>query len=232
MRNMVYEGQVNFFDVFIDTTKIIENTPQEKMKSKTNVLGGDTVFCVVKGEVIEYMATGESWESSSNEVQIYQLQRKDCQLYSTLKETDIGVTAFFTKEEAEHTAEEYRKGKDIIYAADMQSVEIHAYSYIRECDGRKMTAFYADLGNGYLYIKEFYTFHHIVKKTPKCIKKFMEQQEFKSDRVEIRTENTSPLNMFIGGEKVFYPEFKNMYRCHDEQSEWIYAEAGYTKAIG
>ncbi len=79
-----------------------------------------------------------------------------------------------------------------------------------------MTAFYCDLGDDMYYIKEFVTYHHIIKGR-KAIKKFMEQQEFEYD-------NPKKIDGFV-------PHFKNMYKC-TEQSDWDYAECEYTYAVG
>ena len=104
----------------------------------------------------------------------------------------------------------------IILAGDIKPICTVAYSYIRDCDNRKMTAFYCDLGDGMYYIKEFMTFHHITK-DKKASKKFMEQQEFKYGKPK-------EIDCFV-------PHFKNMYKC-TEQSNWDYAECEYTYAVG
>ena len=80
-----------------------------------------------------------------------------------------------------------------------------------------MTAFYTDIGNGMLYMKEFMSYHHVVENTPKNITHFMEQKEFSIPGVH-------RVN--------FTPGFKNMYRTKKPGDSWIYAEAGYSAAIG
>ena len=105
---------------------------------------------------------------------------------------------------------------DIILAEDINPLNIVAYSYVRKCDNRTMTAFYCDLGEDMYYTKEFMTFHHICKGKNQ-VKKFMEQQEFKY-------ENPQEIQGYV-------PHFKNMYKCV-KPSDWLYADHRYVYAVG
>ena len=81
-----------------------------------------------------------------------------------------------------------------------------------------MIAFYSELENGMLYVREFITFHHIVgaDKKEKAIKRFMNQQDFKYSKIK---------------QIDYKPIFKNMYRIR-QKYDWDYAEAGHSYAIG
>lgn len=175
---------------------------------------GQTVYLVNKADVIKCTVSGETWIYGDCE-RGYKLI-KEIGLYGVTNE-ELGETAFTDYEQAKQKADEYLKSHDgIILAGDIKPISAVAYSYIRDCDNREMTAFYCDLGDDMYYIKEFMTFHHIIK-GKKAIKKFMEQQEFKRD-------NTKEIDGFV-------PNFKNMYKC-TEQSNWDYAECGYAYAVG
>ncbi len=179
---------------------------------------GQAVYLVNKADVIKCKVSYDenSWicgENNRGYRLIKDIGGYDC----TWNDRILGKEAFTDYESAKQKADEYLKSHDgIILAGDIKPIDTVAYSYIRDCDSRKMTAFYCDLGDDVYYIKEFMTFHHIIK-GKKAIKKFMEQQEFKYD---------SPKEI-----DYFVPHFKNMYKC-TEQSDWDYAECGYTYAVG
>lgn len=116
-------------------------------------------------------------------------------------------------------AEKFLSEHEVIRAEDIHAVSTTAYRYIRECDGFTMTAFYCELDNGMLYMKEFYTYQHIIvdkKKQKKAIQKFMEQNEIKYGNAILID---------------YEPVFKNMYRII-HQYDWDYSEAEHSYAIG
>lgn len=179
---------------------------------------GQTVYLVNKAEVVKCtVSDGEnSWVCRENN-RGYRLVRETGGYDCTWNEKILGREAFTDYKSARQKADEYLQSHDgIILAGDIKPIRTVAYSYIRDCDSRKMIAFYCDLGGDVYYIKEFITYHHIVK-GKKAIEKFMEQQEFKYD-------NPKEIDGFV-------PHFKNMYKC-TEQSNWDYAECEYAYSVG
>lgn len=196
----------------LDIFSLMQSQPEEPpiLLSK-----GQTIYLVNKADVAKCTVSGETWIFGDCE-RAYSLIRESGG-YDVADNKELGVTAFTDYEQAKQKADEYLKSHDgIILAGDIKLINTVAYSYTRDCDSRKMTAFYCDLGNDMYYIKEFMTFHHIIK-GKKAVKKFMEQQEF---------EYCNP-NKIDG----FVPHFKNMYKC-TEHSDWDYAECGYTYVVG
>lgn len=176
---------------------------------------GQVVYLVDKAEVIKCTVSGETWKNGDCE-RGYALIRESG-LYAITNNNELGKTAFTDCGSARQKADKYLKSHNrIILAGDIKPIATVAYSYIRDFDRREMTAFYCYLGDDMYYVKEFMTFHHIIR-GKKAIKKFMEQQEFQYD-------NPKEIDGFA-------PSFKNMYKC-TEQSDWDYAECGYTFAIG
>lgn len=181
---------------------------------------GQEIYIVDKADVEKMTVYDEETWIYGN-CRYYRLQR-ECGAYSATNNDEIGERAFLSYEDARNKAYEYlRSHIDIILAEDMKPLSTVAYSYVRKCDNRKMTAFYCDLGNDMYYIKEFMTFHHICKngkkKKENVVKKFMEQQEFKY-------ENPHEIQGYV-------PHFKNMYKCV-KPSDWLYAECRYAYAVG
>lgn len=176
---------------------------------------GQEVFLVVKGDVVPYTVLSETWTYDGERG--YRLQKKSG-IYNCTWNKSIGVTCFKDYESAHEAAKFYLKGKDIIMAENIKPIKTVAYSYIRECDNREMIAFYSELDNGMVYIKEFVTYHHIVEanKKGKAIKRFMDQQEFKNNDVK---------------QIEYEPEFKNMYRIR-QKYDWDYAEAEHSYSVG
>lgn len=179
---------------------------------------GQTVYLVNKAEMIKCkVSDGEnSWICGENN-RGYRLIRETGGYDCTWNDRILGKEVFADYESARQKADEYLKSHDgIILSSNIKPISTVAYSYIRGCDNREMIAFYCDLGGDMYYIKEFMTYHHIIK-GKKSIKKFMEQQEFKYD-------NTKEIEDFV-------PYFRNMYKCTG-QSDWNYAECEYAYAVG
>lgn len=173
------------------------------------------IYIVDKADVEKMIVDGErTWICGNSR---YYRIRKECGTYDVTNNDEMGERAFLDYEDARNKAYEYlRSHIDIILAEDIKPLSIVAYSYVRKCDNRTMTAFYCDLGEDMYYTKEFMTFHHICKGKNRA-KKFMEQQEFKY-------ENPQEIQGYV-------PHFKNMYKCV-KPSDWLYAECGYTYAVG
>lgn len=202
MRRKENKDQLTFFDM-------LNNEPEILYRR------GDLLFQQLKGENIPYTITGETWLFHEDKNRGYRLQQENgC--YSVV--TNESIDFYRTEEEAEEAAKEWLKGKDVISPEQILFSSVEAYQYIRKCDGYKMIAFLGVMENGDLYIKNFYTYHHIVKDSKKERKNFLEDIE--------RNENCKV-------EKIegYIPEVKRMYRCKDGDT-WMYAEARYGGTIG
>lgn len=198
------ENQLSIFD-FIK----MEEEPEVLYKK------GDVLFQQLKGDVVSYTITGENWLCHEGKTRGYRLQQENgC--YNVV--TNDSMDFYRTQEEAEEAAKKWVNGKDVIPPEKINFSSVDAYQYIRECDGRKMTAFLGVMEDGNLYIKNFYTYHHIIKDCKKVRKSFQEDIERNADC------NIEKIEGYV-------PEVKQMYRCKEE-SKWMYAEAGYGSAIG
>lgn len=109
-------------------------------------------------------------------------------------------------------AKKYLDTHDVILAEHMKPAEIVAYKYYRPQDNDVIIAFYTELENGLIYMREFGTYDHIVKKTHDSIQHFYADKVFRDNRV-YRIENR--------------PNLKNMYACNPFGGKWLYAQAEY-----
>lgn len=176
---------------------------------------GDVLFQQLKGEVEKYIVTGENWLCHDVKNRGYRLQHSNgCYNVVTNDSTDF----YRIEEEAKAAAQEWLNGKDVILPDQITFSSVEAYQYVRKQDNHKMTAFLGVLENGNLYIKNFTSFHHIVKDSKKARKSFQEDIE----------RNTNCKIEKIEG---YMPEVKRMYCCKDGDT-WMYAEARYGGAIG
>ncbi|WP_342756761.1 hypothetical protein [Kineothrix sedimenti] len=199
-------GQINMFDII---------NPAEEIKEPPILLSiGQTVYKVLRGDVIKYTVYDEkSWICGDND-RGYRLKVKGgC--YGVTLNSRLGIETFTEYKSAKEVAEAYINNHNVMIGAKIKASEVIAYRYIRECDNREMKAFYARIGSGLLYVKEFMTYEHIIDDTAKNIKKFMEQQEFKYDQPE---------------QFDYIPKFKNMYPCRKDV-DWMYAPAEYSGCI-
>ena len=193
MGKEIVDGQISIFDILSSEDREESHVPQIILKE------GDVVYKVLKGDVCQYTVTGENSWLFGTDNRGYRLVDKDG-IYNVTSNSKLGVDCFHLESDARQIAEQYLDTHDVICAKDIQHGDVIAYSYIRDLDGREMTAFYTDIGNGLLYMKEFMSYHYIVENTPKNIRHFMEQQEF--SRPGVHKVN-------------FTPSFKNMYRSKE-----------------
>lgn len=202
------DGQMSLFDVE-------ENIQQNE--APVILMPGMTVYVVNKGDVLEEEVLNESWICNEGKERGYRLKIKNG-IYDCAWNSSLRKSVFLVQNDALATAEEYLNTHEVIRAEEMKVVRTVAYQYSREIDNRKMIAFYSELENGMLYVREFVTFHHIVgaDKKEKAIKRFMNQQEFKYNKIK---------------QIDYKPVFKNMYRIR-QKYDWDYAEAGHSYAIG
>lgn len=202
MRRKENKDQLTFFDVLNNEPEIL-------------YYKGDVLFQQLKGEVVPYTITGENWLFHENKNRGYRLQQENgCYNVVTNDSTDF----YRTQEKAEEAARKWLIGKDVISPEQIVFSFVEAYQYIIECDGHNMTAFLGVMENGDLYIKNFMSYHHVVKDSKKARKSFQEDLERYAD-----------CNM----EKIegYIPEVKRMYRCKAGDT-WMYAEARYGGSIG
>lgn len=197
------ENQLSIFDLFK-----LEDEPEILYKK------GDILFHQLKGEIKKYTVTGETWLCHEDN-RGYRLQAENG-MYNVV--TNESTDFYRTQKEAEEAAKKWLNGKDVIPPERIIFSSVDAYQYIRECDGRKMTAFLGVMEDGNLYEKNFYTYHHVVKDNKKARKSFCEELE------QYTNCNVKKIEGYV-------PEVKQMYLCK-EGDTWLYAEAGYGGAIG
>lgn len=187
-----------------------------KMEDEPEILykKGDILFHQLKGEIKKYTVTGETWLCHEDN-RGYRIQAENG-MYNVV--TNDSIDFYRTQKEAEEAAKKWLNGKDVIPPERIIFSSVDAYQYIRECDGRKMTAFLGVMEDGNLYEKNFYTYHHVVKDNKKARKSFCEELE------QYANCNVKKIEGYV-------PEVKQMYRCK-EGDTWMYAEAGYGGAIG
>lgn len=197
------ENQLSIFDLFK-----LEDEPEILYRK------GEILFHQLKGEIEKYTVTGETWLCHEDN-RGYRLQAENG-MHNVV--TNESTDFYRTQDKAEEAAKKWLKGKDVIPPERIIFSSVDAYQYIRECDGRKMTAFLGVMEDGNLYEKNFYTYHHVVKDNKKARKSFCEELE------QYTNCNVKKIEGYV-------PEVKQMYLCK-EGDTWLYAEAGYGGAIG
>lgn len=142
-----------------------------KMEDEPEILykKGDILFHQLKGEIKKYTVTGETWLCHEDN-RGYRLQAENG-MYNVV--TNESTDFYRTQKEAEEAAKKWLNGKDVIPPERIIFSSVDVYQYIRECDGRKMTAFLGVMEGGNLYEKNFYTYHHVVKDSKKQGKVFV-----------------------------------------------------------
>ena len=179
---------------------------------------GQVVFVVNKGDVERCSVLGENWLCGDGQNDRGYRVLKESGAYGVVFNSKKGQDVFTDEESAILISEKFIAEHRVIRAKEINVRDAVAYSYIRNVDDRKMVAFYCDIGNGLLYMKDFMTFHHITKNCDKTIKEFMKGiDEMRGYGADV--------------ERIEYtPNPKNMYLCSG--GDWLYTEAGCSYGIG
>ena len=207
-------GQMSIFDILTEKDDLREalTTPQSSLALTDN----QAVFRVTKGLIDIFIYKGDNWTIEKDGVieTIYSVQ--DGHGYDSFPESALGITYFTTAEEAENKAEQYilEHRNDILIVRPKDIVQTVAWSFIRACDGRKMTAFISELKNGMTYMKDFYTYYHVLdKKFDKVLKEYTKSFTFRQHDNLVEEVNFTPITHIL-------------YAC-EEGNSWTYAEARY-----
>lgn len=203
------DGQISILD-YIDKEMNI-CIPKSEDKPPILLNSGDIVYKVIRGDVEEYYVYDEkSWLCGEGERGYRLKQQGGC--YGCCWNNSIGSNVFIKYEDALKVANRYLENNECIRKEDIVPLKTVAFSYVRQLDNKELIAFYTELEDGYLYIKDFITYHHMCKKEKSVINDFMAQIELNNaTKVE------------------FTPIFKNMYPVKDKNDTWKYCEARCNK---
>lgn len=196
-------GQISLTD-FIDFL-----SPKQKPNEPPMLLcEGQKVYKVIRGDVEECIATGETWAYCENG-RGYRLKRMDG-LWDATWNSSIGLNVFTDMQKAIEEAEKYIKDNDCIRAKDINAKDVVAYRYLY--NEREITQFYAVLDDGTVYYKYGGMYEHIGRK---------------KEIVKFENERNSNRKRHLGYEEImdYHPAFVNMYKCGN--SNWLYATARY-----
>lgn len=205
-------GQISLFDL----KSFLGCQPDAKQEPPVLLESGQTLYIVKKGDVRTAKVLDENWVCNEDN-RGYRLQYDDgC--YDCVWNSNLESVGFRNLKDAKIKAEKFLSEHDVIRAEDIHPIYVAAYQYVRECDGRTMTAFYCELDNGMAYFKDFVTYHYMVcvDKKKNAVKKFYKQQEFQYNDVK---------------QVDYEPVFKNMYRIC-QKYDWDYSEAGHSYSVG
>ena len=212
--------QLSLFELFNEN--MLGPTPFPVEEPTPHLLkDGQSVWVVRRGEVFFYKVVGQPYMCEDKTWRYH--AKNEC--WTNFSENEIGLSVFTEESVANELAEIYLTYSDVIRKEDIKPIEVKAYHFIRSCDEREMVAFYAILPDGKAYIKNFYTYHHIIdygsvdKAKKKLEKDFLNNQGFRCENAE---ELLNPME---------HIEFHNMYPCR-EDVDWDYADEGYSGCIG
>lgn len=171
---------------------------------------GQTVFFVARERVMTYEVYG-FYDVYDEESVVLVAKQPGIPLFRCIRTEDIGKTLFETAKRAEEKALTNIE-KDFISVKEMRVKSFKAYVAQRPSESAPgvLTAFYAVLDNGYVYMKDYYSCGHLLSITEKEARKMLQDQ--------IR-------NYGLAAEETKkQPLLKDMYRVKVKESVWEYAE--------
>lgn len=172
---------------------------------------GQTVFYVQRERVEKYEVYG-FYDVYDEESVVLVAKEPKIPLFRCIRLEDIGTTLFETVRRAEEKALSNIE-KDFISVKEMRVKSFKAY-VAKTPNGLPpgiLTAFYAVLDNGYVYMKDYYSCGHLLSITETEARKMLEEQIRNYD---LKAEETKK-----------QPLLKDMYRVKEKNSVWEYAES-------
>lgn len=202
MRDAQIKGQITIFDY-------LSSIGAKEIMSAC-LARGQTVFFVAREKVMTYEVYG-FYDVYDEESVVLVAKQQGTPLFRCVRTEDIGKTLFQTARKAEEKALSNSE-KDFISAKEMKVKSFKAYVAKKPSKQRPkiLTAFYAVLDNGYVYMKDYYSCGHLLSISEKEAREMLEEQIRNYDLSAKETRN--------------FPLLKDMYRVKDKNSVWEYAE--------
>lgn len=165
---------------------------------------GQVVFLLEKGNIIRYEVYGIY---EIDEVDTVVLISNTASLFKTIPLSELGTSLFENIGKAEN-ALALLSSSECIFAKDMH---IKSYKHFKAVhkNGYPLEAFYAELDNGYVYMKDYFNCGFLIKVSTKEAEKILQKQ---IDSYSYKATETDTI-----------PELKDMYRTHCS-GNWEYAE--------
>lgn len=203
MRDAQIKGQITIFDY-------LSSIGAKEIMSAC-LARGQTVFFVAREKVMTYEVYG-FYDVYDEESVVLVAKQQGTPLFRCVRMEDIGKTLFQTAKRAEEKALSNSE-KDFISAKEMKVKSFKAYVAKKPSKQRPkiLTAFYAVLDNGYVYMKDYYSCGHLLSISEKEACEMLEEQIRNYDLSAKETRNC--------------PLLKDMYRVKDKNSVWEYAES-------
>lgn len=197
-------GQISIFDYLREIQATIELQQQVLCK-------GQTVFLVDKGTIVKYEVYG-IYNVEDIETVVLIATDATAALYKHLPLTELGNSLFESQKKAEEKLLEHLDQCNCIMASDMNVKDFKAFTTVHK-KGSILTAFYAILDNGYVYVKDYFSCGHLMQITPKRAEELLQEQ------ISSYPYKATPLSEL--------PRLANMYKTTNPASEdWEYAEIG------
>jgi len=196
-------GQISIFDYLSDIQATIE------LQHHNVLCKGQTVFVVDKGTIVKYEVYG-IYNVEDIETVVLIAIDASASRYKHLPISELDVSLFESQKKAENKLLEMLDRFNCILASDMNVRDFKAFTTVHKT-GALLTAFYAILDNGYVYMKDFFSCGHLMRISP------TRAEELLQDQLDSYQYKTTPLQEL--------PLLANMYRTTDSVSEdWEYAE--------
>lgn len=197
-------GQISIFDYLREIQATIELQQQELCK-------GQTVFFVDKGAIVKYEVYG-IYNVEDVETVVLIAVDATAALYKHLPLSELGNSLFESQKKAEDKLLEKLDQCKCIMASDMHVKDFKAFTTVHKT-GALLTAFYAILDNGYVYMKDFFSCGHLMQISQKRAEELLQEQ------IDSYPYKSSPLGDL--------PQLANMYKTtHPTSEDWEYAEIG------
>ena len=196
-------GQISIFDYLNEIRATIE-------LQQTVLCKGQTVFIVDKGAIVKYEVYG-MYDVEDIETVVLIAVDASASRYKHLPVSELGISLFETQKKAEDRLLEMLDQCNCILASDMHVKDFKAFTTIHKT-GALLTAFYAVLDNGYVYMKDFFSCGHLMQITPKRAEELLQEQ------LDSYPYKVTPL--------LELPQLANMYKTTNPAEDWEYAEIG------
>lgn len=191
----------------ISLTDYLSGIQSKELHNITNVLcKGSTVYFIDKGSIIPYEIYG-IYDIEEVETLILFSSDPTVPPFRNVPYSDLGKTVFSNKIDAELELVKQLADDNCIKVDDMNVISYKVYRTSHK-NGTPLTAFYAVLDNGFVYMKDYFDCGHLMKITAEEAKKMLQEQ------IHSYTYTAKPSSTL--------PKLYNMYKT-EPGSPWEYA---------
>ncbi len=198
---------------------------------------GQVVYQVSRAEVYEYYVDGSYYVEGYEDENFYWLTRcNNAGLYDHTRDSELGKSVFTRIEDAKACAREYVETHDVWLASDIRSKESRCWETYSENCGYSYAWYILVPDSGFVVLKAPYQYIHAIdfhseeRARAYLETVFIPSIEYRKIYVPFDKDGHGGYQKerYMTETDISHIEYKNLYPCKHEGTNWNWSEDGYT----